>query len=79
MLKRVNKHTVMKQLRNGKKWSGYLSPSNVNSFHIVGGWHLGYFVEDIETIEQLNERIANFAFYNCNSELGNRVVLWEDN
>lgn len=76
MLSRINKNTVKAKLRRGEKWEGYLAPSNVNSFHIISGWSLGCYVE-VSTIEELNEYINNFAYYNCNSELGKRVVLWE--
>lgn len=37
----INKHTVLKAARTSGKWTGYIAPSNVNSYHIKSGWHLG--------------------------------------
>jgi hypothetical protein len=76
MLKRINKHAVMAQLRKGKNWSGYMAPSNVID-HICNGWHIGYKI-DVDSIEKLEDYISNYAVRNCNSELGNRVVLWQE-
>lgn len=40
MLNPVNKHTVLKQARNGK-WEGYIAPSKVNAYHVADGWQCG--------------------------------------
>jgi hypothetical protein len=37
----INKNTVLKQVRTQGEWKGYVAPSNVNQYHIKGGWHLG--------------------------------------
>lgn len=76
-MQRIHKATVKAMLRKGQKWEGYIAPSNVSYFHIKGGWHLGHRVT-VSTVEELERYMREFAFYNCNSELGNRVVCWEE-
>jgi hypothetical protein len=41
MMTPVNKHTVLKQVRDTGKWMGYIAPSNANGGNIDKGWHLG--------------------------------------
>lgn len=74
-LKRIHKNTVKALLRRGKVFTGYLAPNNVNGYHINSGWHIGH-KTTILSLEMLEQRIQDYAIYNCNSELGNRVVLW---
>jgi len=62
-------------LRKGETFKGYIAPSNVNSFHIRGGWHIGMSVE-FTSIEEMEDTVQNFAWYNCCSELGRRVSFW---
>lgn len=89
MLKPINKHTVLKILRDKGTWQGWIAPSNVNHAHIVGGWHLGckvdlvyhegeYFNRWQENIQTLKQILYQMAYYNCNSELGRRIRFWED-
>lgn len=75
MLHQVNKNTVKAKIRKEGKWSGYISGNNVNSMHIISGWHLGMKVE-VESIEQLNEIEVSFLWY-LDSELGKRARYWE--
>jgi hypothetical protein len=95
MLQPINKHTVLKAVRDHGKWEGYIAPSNVNSFHITGGWNLGMalvivdgkreglptdkpyvFNESTESFQELGTLLNSFRYYNCNSELGNRIRFW---
>lgn len=75
MLTKVHKNTIKSKINHGMVWSGYITPSNVNSFHITGGWSLGYFV-NIVNLTQLEDRINSFKLYNCCAELGNSVRFW---
>lgn len=76
-MRTIHKNTVKAMLRKGKIFKGYIAPCNVNSFHITGGWHIGMDVE-FTSIEEMKQTIDNFAYYNCNSELGQRVRFWID-
>lgn len=77
MIKPIHKSTVKAMLRRGKTFKGYIAPSNVNSFHIRGGWHIGMSVE-FTSIEEMEETVNSFAFYNCVPELGMRVRFWTE-
>lgn len=95
-MERTNKHTVLKEVRDNNIWVGYISPSNVNSFHIKDGWHIGheilitigrdkdyYVVSRVSNqvyneYEKLETYLNNFKYYNCNSELGQRISFWVD-
>ena len=74
-MKTVHKSTIKAQLRKGKPFTGYIAPNKVNSFHIVGGWHIGMDVT-FSTIEEMEKIIANYYYYNCIPELGMRVRFW---
>lgn len=84
----VNKHTVLKKVRENREWRGFIAPSNVNSYHIDGGWHIGheitirkdnfhYFVWNGKESQELESYLNNFKHYNCNSELGYRIRFWQ--
>lgn len=75
-MKNVHKNTVKAQLRKGNKWEGYLAQNKVSVFHVASGFHFGCKVE-VNTAEELEKAIQDFSLYNCNSELGSRVKLWE--
>ena len=74
-MKPIHKSKVKAMLRRGVSFVGYIAPCNVNSFHIAGGWHIGMRVE-FTSIEEMEETIREFSYYNCNNELGNRVRFW---
>lgn len=73
----INKNTVNKIIRDTGTWTGYIAPCNVNSFHITGGWCLGYKIT-VTSIVELDQLIDEFRFYNCGPELGQRVRLWQE-
>ena len=73
----IHKSTVRAMIRKGKTFKGYIAPSNVNSFHIVNGWHIGMSVE-FSDLEEMETTLENFAFYNCIPELGMRIRFWVD-
>src|SRR4051794_1293369 len=88
-MERTHKATVLKEVRNKGVWFGYVAPSNVNSFHITGGWHLGhlitisqgrdgeyYVVSWHNEYEKLSTWLNAFAVYSCVAELGKRPVFW---
>jgi hypothetical protein len=75
-LQRVHKNTVKAKLRSGEQWTGYLCASNVAAYHVRAGWHCGCRVT-ATSIDDLNEKISNYAYYNCNNEMGYEVRLWE--
>ena len=86
-LQPVHKATMLKEVREKGQWIGHIAPSNVNSFHVNDGWHLGHqitikkvesefhVVREYETME-LGSYIRNFQTYNCIAELGKRVRFW---
>jgi hypothetical protein len=89
MLKPVHKATMKKIARRQGTWTGYISPSNVNEFHIQNGWMLGmpitveyrdgkYMVVLNSREMELEDFIVNYAWYNCNSEVGKRVRFWQE-
>lgn len=93
---------VVAQVRKTGRWHGYVVGNNVNEYHIVGGWHLGFevtFVRDAngkgvsvegattceynpdtdryETVPQgMADWLANWAYYNANSETGKRAAFY---
>jgi ribosomal protein L5 len=71
----VHKATVKAAIRNQGTWTGYIAPNKVSAFHITGGWHIGCKIT-VTTLEELEDVVDNFSYYNCNSELGQRVRFW---
>ncbi len=74
-MKRLHKNTVKAIIRHDGYWIGYIVASNVNPWHITNGWCLGCKVH-VNSIDELNTVMNDFAYYNCNSELGTRVVCY---
>lgn len=87
----INKHTVLKQVRTIGEWVGYIAPNKVNGSHVNSGWHIGCSLKiinhaehnkpyvlsvDGESVQELNEFISSFVYYNCNNELGKTVRFW---
>jgi hypothetical protein len=72
----VNKNTVKATLRKTGTWSGWLTQSNVNSFHVTSGWCLGFPVT-VTSVEELDKVCTEFHWYNDDAELGHRVRLWQ--
>lgn len=93
MMNPINKHTVLKTVRTTGSWSGYVAPNKVNGFHVKDGWHIGmhvfitidrngnycYVSDNAQDFQELSDFINNFAYYNCNSELGKTIKFWEEN
>ena len=84
-MERTNKHTVLKEVRNNGEWKGVIAPSKARP---GGPWNLGheiairkdnfkYFVWNGEESMELESYLNNFAYYNCNSELGQRISFWK--
>jgi hypothetical protein len=81
----INKHSVLKEARTRGEWKGYIAPSNVNSYHIVGGWHLGMsitivFLDGKYTVRDtaLEDYLSEFVWYNCqDNETGKRIRFWK--
>lgn len=74
-MKRLHKNTVKKIIRDTGSWSGYIVASNVAEYHIANGWHIGCEVT-VNSIDELNKAMAEYAYYNCNYELGYRVACY---
>ncbi|MCM3068567.1 hypothetical protein NKR17_20090 [Priestia flexa] len=75
-MEKQHKSTVKSLIAKNGYWTGFLVASKVNPAHIEGCCNLGFKVT-VSTIEQLEKTVERFAYYNCNSELGNRVSLYE--
>jgi hypothetical protein len=85
----INKHSVLKLVRQAGGWSGFIAPNKVNSFHINGGWHIGMRITIILVEKEykvltgsgeyctLSTFLDNFKAFNCIAELGNTVRFWE--
>jgi hypothetical protein len=84
----INKHTVLKDVRNTGMWQGYILPNNANPNSIwihplevlisIGRDGQFYVVlGELQYAEPLNEFLAGYSYYNCNSELGYRIKYWE--
>lgn len=41
MAQRIHKATMLREVRTTKAFRGYVTPNNVNSLHVTGGWRLG--------------------------------------
>ena len=89
-MQKVNKHTVLKAVRDNGSWSGYIAGNKVNEYHIAGGWNLGYDVEIkavqiegawIYTVnnDKTLEQFINAFLYYLPRELGTRVAYWNGN
>lgn len=76
-LVRTHKNTVKAAIRKDGAWSGYLAPSNAAPYHITSGWHVGCHVT-VSSVKELNRVSANFAYYNCNNEMGRYVTYWSE-
>ena len=74
-MKRLHKNTVKAIIRRDGQWAGYIVASNVAPWHITRGWGLGCRVH-VNSIDELNTAMDYYSYYNCNSELGNRVVCY---
>lgn len=74
-MRAITKTQVKKAIKEKGHWSGWIAPSNVNSYHIVSGWHLGMRVT-FRSLEDLNKTIDEFLSYNSDPELGRRVRYW---
>jgi hypothetical protein len=67
IMEKINKHTVLKHVRENNFWSGYIAPSNVNSYHITGGWHLGHDV--LITIDQQKNYVVVNRYYDVENPM----------
>ena len=76
-MKRIHKATVKKIIRNTGQWQGWICASNVNADNVNGRWRIGCYIE-VESIAQLDQHMRDYAWYNCNGELGQRVYCWID-
>jgi hypothetical protein len=90
-MKPVNKHTVLKEVRKNGTWEGVIAPNKVRP---GGPWNLGhkitiklgsmhdrpnkYIVSTNGERIGLDRYLNEFTYYNCNSELGNRIRFWQD-
>ena len=72
---RQHKNTVKATIRKEGQWSGFLVANKVHTGHVNGLWCLGMKVK-ITSLEELENVIAKYAYYNCNNELGNRVTFY---
>ncbi|HDR8412846.1 TPA: hypothetical protein QC286_000186 [Bacillus cereus] len=75
-MKKQHKNTVKALIAKNGYWTGFLVANKVNPDHVKGCWHLGFSVT-VSTIEELDKAINRFSYYNCNSELGNRVSFYK--
>lgn len=66
---------VRKEIATKGTWSGLLVPNKVNSFHFLGGWHLGH-EASFSTLEELEAHVNSMLYY-MERELGNRVAFYE--
>jgi hypothetical protein len=94
MLNQINKNTVLKEVRKTGVWNGFIAPNKVSADHVNGGWGLGckikiklaemqdrpnkYIVSTNGERIGLDKYLNEFEYYNCNSELGNRIRFWEE-
>jgi hypothetical protein len=93
-MKPVNKHTVLKEVRQNGTWEGMIAP---NKALPNGPWHIGMDIllaadrqGNVYSInlyrnspitmpyEELETMLNAFKYYNCNSELGQRIRFWQD-
>lgn len=89
-VERINKHSVLKSVRENKSWLGYIAPSKIRDYHIEHGWMMGkkiiismsstgnYLVREPfeKEVTPLDEYLSNFKEINCNSEHGHDVRFW---
>ena len=76
MATRVHKAKVKSKIRKDGYWRGWIVASNVNGWHIDNGWHIGFAIE-VKSVDELDKAMKEYAWYNCCSELGWRVVCAE--
>ena len=84
----INKHTVLKDVRNTGMWQGYILPDKANPHSVwitpfdllisIGRDNEFYAVSNnVQDCERLNDCLNSFSYYNCNSELGYRIRFWQ--
>ena len=89
-MERINKHTMLKQARENGVFRGFASGNNVSSGSVIGGWHVGMYVEvtasknndgtwEYTVGEQTMEEFENSMLYYMDRQLGNRVAYWQGN
>lgn len=66
-MKKVTKNTIKKMIKENKEVTFYMIPCKVR-LNSVWIQPMDF---TVTSIEELNTKIANFEYYNCNSELGN--------
>jgi len=89
---RLNKNTLLGNVRANGSYVCYIAPSKVNVMHVKYGWHLGmeirivygrdkelYVVNNNERDDftKLNDFLSNYEYYNCNLELGKVPRYWQ--
>ena len=84
-LTKVNKRAARKLFEEGKPF--YIVGDNVNSYHIIGGWGLGYRcnpqqAKDHDYGNTFDDVVRNFEYYLVNSvicresEVGRRAAYY---
>ena len=75
-VKNVSRTYVKKRIKENGVFKGYMAPDQVNSFHILRGWHLGCEVA-LHSMEEMTQAENEFSYYNCNDrETGLRIRYW---
>lgn len=75
-MRKITKSQVkarIKRLKEGEKLDLTLFPSKCGPFNTV--WVKGFEVE-VDSLEEFEKIVNSFSYYNCNSELGNRVHFY---
>lgn len=61
-LQKVNKQSVLKEVRTNRIWKGYIAPHKVSSFHVNQGWHIGREIL-INLVQEENGSNGYYVFY----------------
>ncbi|WP_040209693.1 hypothetical protein [Neobacillus jeddahensis] len=71
-----HKSTVKAAIRKDGHWIGFLSANLAHPAQVTSQWYLGMKVT-FTSLEELERAVAEFAYYNCNSELGKWVSFYK--
>lgn len=64
MLQPINKHTVLKTVRENGSMNVWIAPSKINPAHITKGWHIGHEIK-IVSVEDEGEKVPHVFYDNA--------------
>jgi hypothetical protein len=74
-MEKINKHSVLKAVRENGSWKGYIAPNKVNAFHINNGWHIGMKIT-IVSGREVNRNDKEYFYFSEENEAFTELETW---